>query len=322
LVFIKYFINIIPLNEIIVPISVIFLTVFINIDCVSIRAIILLMNYTYIQTDERLKSFLSTFEEKQFYLLAVDIEAENNRHAYGETLCLIQIFDGTNRTIIDPLKINSDLVKVFFENRDTLKVMYDAGSDLSLLKNACNIEVKSVLDLRPAVELLEYEKQDLHSIIGMELGLILENKNKFQKQDWTIRPISREAIEYALDDVEHLIDLKEAMFKKLYERHFLDIFWLKNLKVQNKDYTRDPLDKYYKISGYDNLSETDRARFRKIFDIREDYAKRFNIPPSWVITKTDLISLTRDINCIQAIRVPMKFRASLIQDMLALGSKK
>jgi ribonuclease D len=277
-----------------------------------------MMNYTYIQTDERLKSFLSTFEEKQFYLLAVDIEAENNRHAYGETLCLIQIFDGTDRTIIDPLKISSDLIKVFFENRDTLKVMYDAGSDLSLLKNAYNIEVKSVLDLRPAVEMLDYEKQDLHSIISAELGTVLENKNKFQKQDWTIRPISKAAIEYALNDVEYLIALKEALFKKIYEKNLLDIFWLKNLKVQNKDYTRDPLDKYYKISGYDSLSENDKALFRKIFDIREDYAKRYNMPASWVITKTDLISLTRDIDCIKAIRLPMRFRTSLIQDMLAL----
>jgi ribonuclease D len=289
-------------------------------DTISLNsAIIQVMNYTYIQTDERLQSFLSTFEEKQFRLLAVDLEAENNRHAYGETLCLIQIFDGTTRTIIDPLKINIDLIKLFFENRDTLKIMYDGGSDLSLLKNAYNIEVKSVLDLRPAVEILEYEKQDLHSLIGIELGLLLEHKNKFQKQDWTIRPITKEAIEYALNDVEHLIKLKDALFKKIYEKNLLDIFWLKNLKVQNKDYTRDPLDKYYKISGYDGLNEKDKALFRKIFDIREDYARRYNMPPSWVISKGDLISLTRDINCIRAIRVPMKFRSGLIQDMLALA---
>ena len=279
------------------------------------------MDYTYIQNDERFKAFLSTFEEKQFYLLAVDIEAENNRHAYGEILCLIQIFDGIKRTIIDPLKISTDLIKVFFENRNTLKVMYDAGSDLSLLKNAYNIEAKSILDLRPAVDLLAYEKQDLHSVIGMELGLILENKNKFQKQDWMIRPISKEAIEYALHDVEHLIDLKNAMQTKLCTLNLLDIFWLKNLKIQIKDYTRDPLDKYYKISGYDNLTESAKNLFRKIFDIREDYAKRYNMPPSWVITKSDLVSITKDTNCIKAIRIPMKFRAGLIQDILDLGNK-
>jgi ribonuclease D len=277
------------------------------------------MNYTYISDNSRFQAFLETFEEKQFYILAVDIEAENNRHAYGETLCLIQINDGTNRTIVDPLKISTNLIQSFFENRSSLKIMYDAGSDLSLLKNAYNIEVKSILDLRPAVDLLEYEKQDLHSVIGLELGLILENKDKFQKQDWTIRPISKEALVYALDDVEHLIDLKEAMIKKLYEKKLLDIFWLKNLRVQNKDYARDPMDKYYKISGYEYLPETDKTLFRKIFDIREDYAKRFNMPPSWVITKTDLMTITRDLNVIQAIRIPMKFRANLIQDVLRLG---
>jgi ribonuclease D len=278
------------------------------------------MNYTYIQNNERFQAYLNSFDEKQFYLLAVDIEAENNRHQYGEILSLIQIFDGSKLIIIDALKINSELVKTFFENRNTLKLMYDAGSDLSLLKNAYNIEVKSLLDLRPAVELLGYEKQDLHSIIGIELGLILENKEKFQKQDWTIRPISKKAIEYALDDVEHLIDLKQAMMKKLFDRNLLDVYWLKNLKIQNKDYTRDPMDKYYKISGYDSLQDHGKALFRKIFDLREDYARKFNLPPSWVIAKGDLIRITKDLNEINGIRLPVKFRESLIEDMLKLKS--
>jgi ribonuclease D len=279
------------------------------------------MNYTYIQTNERLQSYLASFEEKQSYFLAVDIEAENNRHAYGETLCLVQIYDGNNRVIIDTLKLSPNLIKVFFENRNILKIMYDAGSDMSLLKNAYNIEVKSVLDLRPAVELLEYEKQDLHSVIGIDLGLILENKDKFQKQDWTIRPISKEAIEYALDDVEHLFNLKEALLKKIQDKNLLDIFWLKNLKTQNKDYTRDPLEKYYKISGYEHLTDQGKSLLRKIYDIREDYAKRYNMPPSWVITKSDMISITRELNCVKAIRLPMKFRANLIQDIMALSEK-
>jgi ribonuclease D len=284
------------------------------------HGIIPLMNYTYIQNNERFQAYLNSFDEKQFHLLAVDIEAENNRHQYGEILSLIQIFDSSKLIIIDALKINSGLVKTFFENSNTLKLMYDAGSDLSLLKNAYNIEVKSLLDLRPAVELLGYEKQDLHSIIGIELGLILENKDKFQKQDWTIRPISKKAIEYALDDVEHLIDLKQAMMKKLFDRNLLDVYWLKNLKIQNKDYTRDPLDKYYKISGYDSLQDHEKALFRKIFDLREDYARKFNLPPSWVIAKGDLIRITKDLNEINGIRLPVKFRESLIEDMLKLKS--
>jgi ribonuclease D len=108
------------------------------------------------------------------------------------------------------------------------------------------------------------------------------------------------------------------MIKKLHEKKLLDIFWLKNLKVQNKDYTRDPLEKYYKINGYENLKETEKDLFRKIFDIRENYAQKYNIPPSWVITKADLINVTKNLQCIRVIRLPMKFRASLIKDILEL----
>ena len=55
--------------------------------------------------------------------------------------------------------------------------MYDASSDLSLLKNTDNMEIKSILDLRPAVELLDYDKKDLHSVIAVELGIFLEQKS-------------------------------------------------------------------------------------------------------------------------------------------------
>src|SRR4030067_1923371 len=107
------------------------------------------VNYINIEKEAELRSYLKKFEHKELHIIALDIEAESNLHAYGEKLCLTQIFDGVNSVIIDPLKINNDTLKLLFENANILKVMYDAGSDLSLLKNTAEIEIKSILDLRP-----------------------------------------------------------------------------------------------------------------------------------------------------------------------------
>lgn len=106
-------------------------------------------NYTYIKTREELIAYLKDLEDRKCRIIALDTEGENNLRAYGETLALIQIFDGTAKIIIDPLGIDKHSLKLLFENRDILKIIYDASSDSSLLKNACNIEMKSVLDLRP-----------------------------------------------------------------------------------------------------------------------------------------------------------------------------
>jgi ribonuclease D len=274
------------------------------------------MNYSKIENSAELKSYLKKFNDKELHVIALDIEAESNLHAYGEKLCLAQIFDGINRIIIDPFKIDTDSLKLLFENTNILKVMYDAGSDLSLLKNTAGIEIKSILDLRPATELLNYEKKDLHSVIAFELGIFLEKKRKYQQYNWINRPVSEQAIDYALHDVLHLLELKDIILAKLYAKKLLEPFLLKNLQIQNKDYTRDPEDKYRKISGYSRLQSDKKPVFRRVFDIREKYAKQFNMPPHNVIHKADLINIVKDPESIDRMRFIKKISIDLIQEIL------
>ena len=73
------------------------------------------MKYLYIRTEKELRSYLQNYKEKKYHTIALDIEAELNRHAYGETLCLIQIFDGSQKALIDPLQINNGTLRLLFE---------------------------------------------------------------------------------------------------------------------------------------------------------------------------------------------------------------
>jgi ribonuclease D len=228
----------------------------------------------------------------------------------------VQIFDGTDSVIIDPLQIDKDTLKILFENRDILKIMYDASSDSSLLKNACDIEMKSVLDLRPAVDLLNLVKQDLHSVLASELGVNLTSKAKFQRHNWMKRPIDKDALEYAISDVTYLFRLKDALLKKLYEGHLLEMFMLRNIQVQNKDYFRNPEHKHRKMKGYHTLSDEEKRTFKKLFDIREKYAKQYNMPAFNVIGGNDLLELAKDAGYIHNIRFPGRFRDSLVQSIL------
>jgi len=274
------------------------------------------MNYTYIRSGNALKSYLHSFQDTKQYVMALDMEGESNLHAYGERLCLIQIFDGTNRVLVDPFQIDGGTLRLLFENTNILKVMYQASSDLSLLKNTYNINIKSIMDLGPAVELLHYKDKGLHSVIAFELGIALEHKSKYQKYNWIRRPISKQAINYALHDVIHLLDLKDSLLKKLYVEKLLDLFMLKNLQIQNKDYTRNPEDKYKKIKGYSSLQDSERTVFRNVFDIRDKYAQIRNVPPYYVISKTDLINIARNEKCVTEIHFPKSFTTDLVQDIL------
>ena len=138
------------------------------------------MSYINIDNDSDLLSYLKKIEDKKVQTIALDIEAESNLHAYGERLCLAQIFDGVDNIIIDPFNITTDSLKRLFENSNILKVMYDAGSDLSLLKNTIGIEIKSILDLRPASELLDYEKKAFIPWLHLSLELFWKVNENFR----------------------------------------------------------------------------------------------------------------------------------------------
>ena len=274
------------------------------------------MDYTLIEKRSDLIAYLDTLDERKNCVVALDVEAELNLHAYGQQLCLIQIFDGANKILIDPLEIDNHTLKYFFESRNVLKIVYDAGSDSSFMKNAYNIELKSLLDLRPAVDLLKYEKQDLHSVIAAELGIQLNHKHKYHRHNWTRRPLDKDAIEYALNDVIYLFKLKDALLKKLYVANLLDMFILKNLQVQNKDYAIDPRDRYRRTKGYHALAPDEKTIFRKIFDVREKYAQMSNMPSYNVISREDLIDIAKGLKSIDEIRFPSRLNPELVKGIL------
>ncbi|MBN2250958.1 MAG: hypothetical protein JW724_02635 [Candidatus Altiarchaeota archaeon] len=283
------------------------------------------MDHLHIKNKKSLRTYVKSFEEKKDAIIALDIEAELNRHVYGEQLCLVQIYDGEQLVLIDPLETGVELLRPLFEKDTIMKIVYDVSSDLPLLKNVYNIEIRPVLDLRPAVDLLAYEKRDLHSVIGAELGVVLEKKSKFQKQNWLKRPLSKDAIEYALNDVFYLHSLKDAIYRRLVDEGLMDSFFLKNMQIQVRDYSRDPSDRYRKVKGYSQLDDEQRLLFRKLFDIREKYAKRSNMPSHNIIARGDLLDLAKGEKRVDDLRFPRRlgvdFVGALIVDLKKAARK-
>ena len=274
-----------------------------------------MITHTLIRDKKDLLPYLESLKDKKYYVIALDFEAELNRHAFGERLCLVQIYDGETALVIDPLGFDVALLQPLLESRSILKIMYDASSDMSLLKNAYDIDLKSVLDLRPAVDILEYPAQDLHSVLARDLGVRLNDKDRFQKQNWLRRPIEPAALEYALNDVIHLFKLKDAIYSRLYTGGLLDQYMLKNLNVQNKNYIRDPEKGYRKVTGYSRLSYAEKETLKKIFDIRQKYAKLCNMPPHNIISKMDLMDIVKDRAHVRKIKFPRRLSPAFIENM-------
>ena len=281
--------------------------------------------YIVYKTYEEVKEYVELLENEKCSEIAIDIECEMNLHCYGEHLCLVQVYDRKRQILIDPLAFSSKVelvkaLKLIFENRKFLKVTYDAQSDAMLLERVYGIKFKSIYDLRPAVFLLEYQKQSLSNVLHFELNVPLISKKKFQTYNWMRRPIDEAAVKYALSDVIYLFKLKDILVKKIYENNLVDQYMLMNLRLQNKEPEQpNPEDVYRKRKGYSKLSRKNKAFYRSVYDIREKYAEKLNRSPNFLMVNDAILELSSRKMNVKAFlehKVSLKMSAAVRKKMI------
>jgi len=250
------------------------------------------VNHKFIDTEEKMCLYSKELAEKGCEIIALDIEGESNLHQYGEKLCLIQIYDGETAVIIDPFKMPIHHIKELIENRSIMKIMFDAAGDRAFLYKNCGVDLKTVLDLQAAVLLLDYEKKDLSSVLKTALDIDLgKSKKKFQMYNWSRRPLSLEAVEYALFDVINLFKLKDKLMSDIIAKGLFEKFISKNLQVQNKAHIYNSKPKLLRTKTFDSLQKSAKMIFEKLLAIRERYAQKMNLPPNLVLANDLLFKL-------------------------------
>ncbi len=250
------------------------------------------MGITKLSTNTAVREYLADLEARGVSSIALDLEGEFNLHCYGEHLCLVQLFDGTREVLIDPVADGvHSAMKELFMKRDLLKIMYDSSSDSSLVHHVLNVRITSILDLRPAVALLEYEKSSLSAVLEAEFGHVGPAKKKFQQYNWMRRPLSEEAVTYAMNDVRMLFQLKDRLLQRLSRENLLDLYILKNLYVQNGPMKSLSAERWKKAKGFSRLPTERKVLFRELFEVREETARKANRPPNSVYSNRDLMDL-------------------------------
>jgi ribonuclease D len=278
------------------------------------------VTYEYIDSEDRFLGFVNSLKVHGTESVAFDIEGESNLHQYGETLCLIQVYDGQRAVIVDPFKVPLKPIQEFLENRSILKIMFDAAGDRAFLYKNCGIDPLSILDLQAAAILLDYEKRDLSSVLNQALGLEFNrSKKKFQKYNWCRRPIDPRAIDYALDDVIHLFDLKERLLADIVGNGLVDQFILKNMQSQNKPHLYDGKPPLFRSARYKSLERHQQRVCRTLLEIREKVAKHVNLPPNTVLLNDLLVQLTTGDVMLHQVRfdtrLPSSAKKQMIQEM-------
>jgi ribonuclease D len=245
----------------------------------------------YLIKEDEVDAYIDSLRKKRGLEIALDIEGEFNLHRYGEHLSLIQIFDGTGTVVIDPLEVEQSSFAPVFEEPEIKKVIYDCSSDRTLLFRRYGITLKGVIDLLPAVELLQLQKRGLNNVLAQILGIELSQSKAYQRYDWMRRPLSKDALEYAVGDVHYLLPLKERLFEMVKEEGRFEEYQRINRELEQRPVKTEFVPGLFKKNRFKRMPGKQQEMMKKLFTIRDGYAREADLPPDRVISNETLFRL-------------------------------
>ncbi len=224
---------------------------------------------------------------------ALDLEFIPER-TYDPELCLIQVATDDDAFIVDPLAF-SDLDALWrrIANPDILVVLHAAEQDLDLVHSFSGLLPKNIMDTQIAAGFAGYGYPVSYGkLLSYVLGIHVSKTESFT--DWTNRPLTPSQIDYALDDVRHLLPMHDRLVEELGKVERL--IWVQEECLRystDEQYEDDRSRSYLRIKGASSLSRRALAVLRSLCDWRHEQAFKLNRPPRTIIQDNILLELSR-----------------------------
>jgi len=181
-------------------------------------------NYQLFQNDLPLQS-LKSFKGD----ITIDTETLG-LNIKRDRLCLIQLRNESNKKVYlikfdkDISPANSKNIKSLLEDKSLTKIFHYARFDMAVLKENLNINVRNVFCTKIASKLTRTysSKHGLKDLVKEILNVELDKTE--QTSDWSQKKLTKQQIQYAMNDVIYLSDLKKNLEAKLLEAKRLKTF--------------------------------------------------------------------------------------------------
>ena len=178
--------------------------------------------------------FRRTFKKKKHFLYVLDnkglshldkVLSKNDifaldtefdwRTTYFPKLSLVQISVKKHIFLIDCLRVNPEnVLKKHLENKNILKIFHSVRSDSTVLSKCLRCSVNNVFDIQLADKILcKGEIQSYGKIVKKFFNIDL--KKTETNSNWLKRPLTDNQRNYALDDVDFLLEIYSLQRKML-----------------------------------------------------------------------------------------------------------
>ena len=246
------------------------------------------LNYQIIDTASGLENVALLLKKEK--IAAIDLEADSMFH-FKEKVCLVQIATKRINVIIDTLQIKDlSLLKPFFANCDIKKIFHGADYDVRSLYRDFRIKINNLFDTQIACMFSGIKETGLDAVLQQRFKIKLDKR--FQKKDWSKRPLPDEMIEYAACDAIYLLPLAAILEKELAEKGRLS--WVYEecailSKVRPPALNSNPL--YLKFKGSGRLNRRCLAVLEYLLWSRRKIAKKKDKPLFKIFSNNSMIKL-------------------------------
>jgi ribonuclease D len=256
--------------------------------------------------------------------IAVDTEFVREKTYYPQ-LCLIQIATREHVACVDclaPLDLEPLFAEMFRPGRTW--VLHSARQDLEVIWQRAKRMPPRLVDTQIAAALIGWPPQvGLEGLLQRSLSITLGES--FARSDWSRRPLPPEALNYALEDVRHLLAAWDDLEKRLAALGRVD--WLHEdcARELAEPPVADAAAVWARLKGVTGLAPSAAGAALELVRWRERAAQRSDRPRRWLLDDDKLIALAAALpQTAKEIgeHMPPKFVARNGDDLLAAVARR
>ncbi|KAK3127152.1 hypothetical protein QOZ80_7AG0569080 [Eleusine coracana subsp. coracana] len=169
-------------------------------------------SYHWVDTEVQLEQLARLLSEEKAF--AVDTEQHSIRSFLGYT-ALMQISTQKEDYLIDTIALHDTMgiLRPVFADPSICKVFHGADNDVLWLQRDFHIYVVNMFDTAKACEVLSKPQKSLAYLLDLYCGVTTDKT--MQREDWRLRPLTTEMIDYARTDAHYLLYIAKCLASEL-----------------------------------------------------------------------------------------------------------
>jgi ribonuclease D len=276
----------------------------------------------WIDGDAALASLCSALDGAP--LVAIDTEFVREKTYYPQ-LCLIQVATREHAACVDclaPLDLAPLFERLFRPERAW--VLHSARQDLEVIWQRGSRLPPRLIDTQIGAALVGWPPQlGLEALLERTVHVTLGES--FARTDWSRRPLPPAALNYALEDVRHLLPAWDVLETRLVELGRLDWLHQDCARALAEPPVPDAASVWARIKGVHALSFAAQCAALELVRWRERAAQRADRPRRWLLEDDKLLALAAALpataDAIDQL-MPPKFVARNGEDIVAAVARR